>query len=145
MNLITAEDALEINTIMDDLWDTASDTVTIVKEAPVSVTDFSGPFVPGFGLSSNSDNFSSQPESGTFRALTAEKQPNSSLNVITTDVEPEQTVSIKFERDGRDYLLDGRKTLYVLLNDKKFNVMGMEEVASIADREYYIFQLKLIQ
>lgn len=144
MDLLTSGDISTIQTAMGDLWDTEGKTIaTVVKEPSVAVGSMSEVFVPGFDKSATWNNFTPQPESRDFRILTVEKFPNASVNQVTTNDEKTQTISVKFEKAGRDYILDGRKTIHIIVDGRKYNVRGVESRVHIAGLEYYIFHLEL--
>lgn len=143
MNLITAEDEASILAILDDLWDTDGQPLMIIKSPQVTMTSIGGSFVPGFGQTSNPNNFTPTPESKTFVSLTFEKYPDGQSNAITDKREPKQNFFLKVKKDARDYILDGRPNLYASYLGRKYNILSDEQIVHIASRVYYIFQFQL--
>lgn len=145
MNFLSANDNTDILQAFDDLWDTSDTFLTIVKEPQIAVTNLNGSYIPGFGQTSNPNNFVPTPESRTFPCLTKEKAPDNSVDYVTNKQEPKQVISLKVKQDARDYIQDGRRTLYALYQGRKFNILSDEEVAKIGTRVYYIFKLEVIR
>lgn len=144
MNLISPVDSASILTAMDDLWDTVQDEITVVKEPAVTVVNISGSFIPGYGPAANDSNFTPTPESKTFKCLTVEKPPDKLISLITFKLEGKQNTLVKVKQDARDYIEDGRKNLNVVLNNRKFNIVGGPEVVHMLTNAYYIYKLEVV-
>ena len=144
MNLISAEDQADMFQALDDIWDTLQEDVVIVKE-PTQVVNLSGNYMPGWGPSGNPENFTNVPEQRTFKCLMVDKQPDSRINIVTEKVESQQFVFLCVKRDARDYILNGRRNLHVLLSGKTYNVNSTEQVAPFLSKEFFIFKLEEVK
>ena len=144
MNLISSTDTAYITGALGDLWDTVQGTVTVVKEPIVTVASYSATYVPGFGNTSNEDNFTLTPESGTFNCLTVERRPDGFIDE-TSNQEPKQIVYLKVKADARNYIQDGRKNLHVIFDNRKYNIISDEEVAALLTATFYIFKVELVR
>jgi len=110
-----------------------------VKKISVSVEN---PQVLGYETNSVEQQFEYELRSSDFYAIIAyenERRPDLVEQVQIKTNNP--LVSIKVQKDARDYILNG-KTEKITFDDKSFNVVSTDIVKNYQGLKYYLFYLE---
>jgi hypothetical protein len=112
---------------------------TPVKKITISVQN---PQVIGYESNSVEEQFEYEAKNQTFYAIISyeiQKQPDLVEQIQIKTNNP--LVSIKIQKDARDYILNG-KTEKITFDDKAFNIISTDIVKSYQGLKYYLFYLE---
>lgn len=144
-SLLTAAESAEFVAVLQDLWDTVEETITVVKEpikSPVDIS-LSGGFIPGFGASATPSNYTLIPESAQFYCLETTQKPETINGESSNKQIPSNIVYIKVQADAYSYINDGRPNQHIIFKNKTYSILGEEEPSEYLGKVFYIFKLQL--
>jgi hypothetical protein len=132
---------------LDSLWLTyIAHEVAIVKEPQqVPVDTPAGSYVPGYGTPSDTSNFTLVPVSQTFLAILSPAKPDAKMSYLNQKLIPSDDIFMKVRADARDYILDGRRNLHVLFNNRAYNILSEDAPAHLLTSEFFVFRIALIK
>ena len=129
----------DVNTHFDTFKRLLTVHKTPVKKISVSVEN---PQVLGYETNSVEQQFEYEPRNSDFYAIISyetEKRPDLVEQIQIKTHNP--LVSIKVQKETRDYILNG-KTEKITFDDKSFNVVSTDIVKNYQGLKYYLFYLE---
>jgi len=129
----------DVNTHFDTFKRLLTVHKTPVKKITVSIQN---PQVLGYETNSVEQQFEYEPRSSDFYAIISyetERRPDIIEQIQIKTNNP--LVSIKVQKDARDYILNG-KTEKITFDDKSFNVVSTDIVKNYQGLKYYLFYLE---
>ncbi len=143
MNLVTGEVLAQMTGLFGNHWDTfARHTIVVNKEPIINVVSNECP-LPGYSVTSNPDNYTNIPVSGTFNVVRVYKYSLDGQDIVHSDIKTTFAnipVRIKVQEDCKDYIING-KTLNIQLEGQIYNQISMFKVQDYFGLRYYYFDL----
>lgn len=141
-NLISNTERAELTGILNDVFDTFSRNVIIVKapiQTPIISSSSSDLF--GFGESQQVEQYTYTPFSGIFPArIFYATEQDSKLNPEMRANIFQGKASIKVRKDARDFINSG-ETVQIIIDDRTFILDGDEKKYGFLNTDYYVFSL----
>jgi hypothetical protein len=131
--------------VFNRIFETFEQNIIVYKESiknPINNTD-SNNFVFGFGDGQGENAYSYTQVTGVYPALIRypQKNQNIALEQYSNSFISDGDVSIKVERDCRDFINSGKTEKFVI-HDRTFILDSEEQKQTFLGTEFYVYKLK---